>query len=488
MSTAEHVPERLLSVAPRYRADLTPLQNGHFTVYHDDLRAAAGRLGIDLTVLAGDDGPSAPGVLPCLPGREPGPLADAVATQVRPGDVVMVYEGSLPLLRALHPVARAHPAVTFVVNLFGPEDGIDGPADLARLDGHGPVADPSAAPSGPRTDLPDNLRVTAETPERVVLARAAGIPVRAAWALHSTITTVPSPVDDARRPARPGPLRVLVPLRAGGFDPDPVGDVAHVLHRLRREVGPDRVRLSVTRHDAGRLDARVRGDRLARLGATIVAPGADSTAYAALIAAHDAVWLTGAAAPSGFSYRTQSSGKTLDALVAGVPVVGVAGTSPAREPLRWTGLPLGYRTRDEALAALLRLLADDGAVAARLRAQQAHLRTTHSPEATIRRVLAVAAHDGGAWDAPLLDRPADLAPDAGLLEGLRGTRPGGTRPDGLRPSLRTLTTTTLTTTLVVRRTVRIPVSRRAWWALRQRLSRLKAAVVSRRRQAPPSSP
>ena len=457
---------RIVDIAVRYRAGLTPLQNGHYTVYHDDLAAVARRLGHDVLILCGTAGPAAEGVVPCLPEVGAAAQAKELAARVRPGDVVMAYEGSVALLEALVPHAEAAPDVTFVVNLFRPERGIDasGTFDETRRDELRAV--------GAR--LPANLRITADTAERVVLARRAGLPVRAAWALHSIVATVPPPSRGRRREG--GPLRVLVPLRPGGFDPGPVGDVARVAHHLRRGTG-DRVRISVTRPADPSLKARVRGDRLARLGVDLLVPSPDRTAYAAMFADHDVVWIAGG---YGFTdgYTTQSSGKTLDALAAGVPVVGTAGTTTAREPLRWTGEPLGVDGWDQAADVLRSLIDRAGTLRARLSAQEDAIRAAYSPEATIRRVLEVAALTGDGWDEPLLDRPADLSTSAGR-KAPNGATTAGPRRTGVDR---------VRSEVVVRRTVRIPVSRCARWALRQRLSRLKAALISRRRQAPPSSP
>jgi len=424
VSTSEWSPGRILSVAPRYRAGRTPLENGHFTIYQDDLRDAAGRMGLELVILGAADGPPAEGVICAIHAGGPESAraaAAAVAAQVRADDLVMVYEGSLELLRAFAPVAEARPDATFVLNLFGQEDVIDGPSVLDRVDHRRPSSAERVEMSEDARELgrrlPPNLRVTAETPERFALARQAGLPACAAWRLHSILTTV----DPVSRSRSDGPLRVLVPLRQGGFDPEPVADIAYVARRLDRIAGRGEIVLSVTRLDTGRLASQVRGDRLARLGVRSVEPSPSRAGYAATFAEHDAVWLTGAAAPSGFSYRTQSSGKTLDALVAGLPVVGVAGGYPAREPLRWTELPLGYRTREEAVSAFLTLRDRSSELSARLLDRRDAIRSTYSPEATLRRVIGVAAIDvagtaEGDMSEPLMDRSADLSADAGLAE------------------------------------------------------------------------
>jgi len=477
VSAGRATPLRILSVAPRYRAGRTPLENGHFTIYQDDLRAAAGRMGLELVILGAADGPSAEGVLAAIPVGGPEAaraVAGAVAAQVRDGDLIMVYEGSSELLRALGPVAEARPDATFVLNLFGQEDVIDGPAVLERVDHRRPSSAARVETSEDVRELgrrlPPNLRVTAETPERVELARQAGLPVCAAWRLHSIVTTV----DPVPRSRPDGPLRVLVPLRQGGFDAEPVADIAYVAHRLDRIAGHGEIVLSVTRLDTGRLASQVRGDRLARLGVRSVEPSPSRAGYAATFADHDAVWLTGAAAPSGFSYRTQSSGKTLDALAAGLPVVGVAGGYPAKEPLRWTGLPLGYRMREEAVAAFLTLRDRSAELAARLLDRRDAIRSTYSPEATLRRVIDVAGIDVAGTAAsdtgqpliePLMDRPADLTVDAGLVE-VAGPSCGGRRE-------------VILASVAARRAARIPLLRRSLFRARRRLGAARSRLLRR---------
>lgn len=440
---------RILDVAARYRAGLTPLENGHYTVYHDDLRAAADRLGLELIVLADADSEGPSGVVPCLTGRDARAIADAVVTHARAGDVVMVYEGWVDLLDALVPVARSAPETTFVVNLFRPEGFLDG-----RVAPNVAMLEAMRALGG---RLPSNLRITAETPERVELARAAGLPVRAAWSLHSIVTTVPAadaPVDDA---SVDRPLRVLVPLRPKGFDPGPVSDIAYVAHRLDRILGKGRVLFAVPRPPVRRLAAQVRGDRLARRGVEIIEPSGRTAEYAAMIAAHDAVWIVGSFTTSAAAYRTQSSGKALDALAVGRPVVSVAGSSPVRESQRWTGEALGHRDRDEAVEVFLDLVRRAPELRHRLAFRASEIRTNYSPELTLLRVLDVADQSGDGWGEPILDRPPDLAEDAAGF--LRDPRSG---PDDRRDRMMA--------GLSARWVARIPINRRIRFEVRRNLS------------------
>lgn len=117
---------RFIDVAPNYRTGAGPSENGHYTLYHDDLREAARRLGWEALTLVDRDQPADERVVPCLDGSDHVRMAESVGAQVRDDDLVVVYEGSLPVLSAVCGIAGAHPHARFVVNLFSTEGGLDG--------------------------------------------------------------------------------------------------------------------------------------------------------------------------------------------------------------------------------------------------------------------------------------------------------------------------------------------------------------------------
>jgi hypothetical protein len=188
-----------------------------------------------------------------------------------------------------------------------------------------------------------------------------------------------------------------------------------------------------------------------------------------MFSSFDAVWVIGSFGTSPHAYRTQSSGKTLDALVAGVPVVGIAGTFTAQEPVRWTGVPLGHVDPEEAAAVFIHLLERGPSVSASLEGQREAIRAAYSPEATLRRVIQLAGSSGDGREEPTFDRPADLASDAARFSGPRATI---TRRESIRARL------------VGRHAARIPLHERVIFRLRERARSARERFVSRAQRGP----
>lgn len=408
------VPLRVLSVAPRYRPGVDGAQGGHYTVYQDDLRAGAARLGLPLLVLADRTAVVTEDASTALDTADERTIAASVASVLRPDDLVMVYEGSLALAAAFVPVAASRPDVRFVVNLFRPEPGLvlaQSPRVLARPTNHMAVQTLAAG-------VPGNLIISAETEARVVLSRRLGIPCAGAWRLHSTLWDIEP--DSAGRVKPDGSaLRVLVPLADRGHSEDVVRDVATVLHLLRNHPEGARVSITLTGAGSAKFSARLRGTRLEALGAHRVVSPTDRRAYAALFAAHDVIWI-----PNRHSYRTQSSGKSLDALVVGRPVMAQEGSWPASESSRWAGEALSYRDAHGAAGLLLDLRGRIHDLHDRLANEAERVRAAYAPESTVLRVLELADSAGPAGVGP-----AGLGP-AAAVPGLLPPLPTGERRTG----------------------------------------------------------
>lgn len=458
------VPLRILSVAPRYRMAVDGAHGGHYTVYQDDLRAGAARLGLPLEVLADRRATVDEGASTVLDTTDERTIAASVAGVLRPDDLVMVYEGSLAMVEAFVPVAADRPDVRFVVNLFRPEPGLV-PARRSR--GRARPSDRVAV----RTlsdGVPDNLVISAETEARVELARRLGIACAGAWRVHSALWDVEA--DPAGHVRIDGSaLRVLVPLADRGHSEDVVRDVATVLHLLRNHA--DGARVSITLMGAGSMkhSAQVRGPRLEALGAHRIVSPADRRAYAALSAAHDVIWI-----PNRQSYLTQSSGKALDALVVARPVMAPAGSWPAAESSRWAGEQLTYRDANGAARLLLDLRGRIHHLHDRLAQGSERIRAAYAPESTVLRVLELVAHGA---------RPADIAPAHAAPDQLP-LHPSGERSGGWTGSSHRFPTgQRLRASVAARSAARIGWSARVERQLHRRLPPLLTSISRRLRAA-----
>lgn len=362
-------PLDILSVAPRYSAGADGAQAGHYTIYQDDLRAAAARLGHRMVTLAGRTSPAGEGVVTCLDTTDEWTIASSAAGRAREGDLIVCYEGSLAIMDAFAVMAVERPDVTFLVNLFRPEAGLI--PDRSKGE---------ARTSRSKVAFPDNLLVSAETDLRVDFARQLGVPCVGSWRLHSTLWDVEVPSGEGRDAS--GPVRVLIPLAARGYCPAIVHDVAYVMRRLRRLRGDVAVEWTLTGATSGKFSAQVRGARLEALGAQRVDAPPDREGYAALFARHDVGWI-----PNRTSYQSQSSGKALDALVTGLPVISAAGSWPAREASRWLGEDLSYLAPEGAVDVFSDLASDPHRWRAPLAAAAWHIRRAYAPESTVLRIL-----------------------------------------------------------------------------------------------------
>lgn len=367
----------LLAVSDRYRTDFL---QGHDSSHHVALLQAARRTGHRMSIAALERWTTDEDPLVSLrfPDRDWASIAARLSTALAdsPPTVVIVYEGGLDALAALTHVARVDARHTFVVNLFRPEWPLDVPS------GSRPRP-PNGVWGGALTELenlPSNLVLLADTERRAFLARARGLDIAGVWPPYTSIPVdgppieVDTPTSDPRR-------RILVAVNAWQLKGDP-HSAAHIERVLERASSLPTLRFellgSLPDKRAFRRDL-LRGAR--RLVGAGVGP-LDPVRYAERIRSASAVWL-----PKLGLYATQSSGKAIDVLVAGRPVIAPSGTFADLEQQRWVPGAPSYRDDGE----LLDLLADiDGTVGGWKRALvevSGTIRHHYSPESALRILL-----------------------------------------------------------------------------------------------------
>ena len=373
---------RFLSVSDRYR---TGTPQGHTSAYQQALAAAAERAGHTFTLagpaerVAADD----PLVTLRLSRRDWPTIAREVAGHLRGAEPhnVLVYEGSVDALAAFTAVAPELDGHTVVMDLFGPGWPLDVPRDGERrgVDVRTDPARRAAALAALAAPLPPNVVVLADTERRAFLARSRGLDVAGVWPTYSILAAPEADLRaadaaDAPDAPTPDPAHVVIALSAWQLkgDPGTVRDLDDVLRRASRRTPA--LRFShlggvSDRHTPRRLRARLAALPGAADGPLSVAD------YAARLAGAGVVW-----PPKRDQYATQSSGKALDALVAGRPVLLPSGSAGQVEQERWVPGAPSYRSRTELWDLLAELPDLVAPWAAALAAQRDAIRAHYSPD------------------------------------------------------------------------------------------------------------
>jgi hypothetical protein len=400
-------PRQFLSIAQHFGTG-SVLFGGHEEIYQLGMQRAAAAAGLEWRILVPRHAGFVPDVaVPCLESGTTERLVESLDAHLRTGPpggrVVVLYEGSIALAIALGDLARAHPHERFLVNLYRRERTLDAPSlpgspvrlsvELDGLTGGEPER---ARAVMARTHLPDNLLLTAETPRRALLARSFGLPVRGVWHLQSELTDLdvsPSSSADSAGPRADGEApRVLIALSRRQFDAGTLRQVREVVGAVRRLGDAARPIEWVLPVDTEVLQGQRRTvQSLARAGVRIEATEGPlpSAAYAGQFLAADAVWF-----PKVWPYRVTSSGKALDALVLGCPIVAPAGTAAADAMHRWVPGAPDYGTTEEAIAIFLRLPTLLPTLTLDLVARSDEIRVQYSAAATVSWLTALLSEAG----------------------------------------------------------------------------------------------
>ncbi len=406
------------SIAPAYRPDRRI--RGHEVSFQTDLRSAALARGDEFHILvptevgadvAASGTDAHDGIIACLPDRKDPVrcLAGVRRWLAQTGDAsditVLLYEGALAWLAAFDELAADHPDVHFIVNLFFPEAALNTPSTSVdavvqpvpiRVREH---ENRAAAVSASRPAPQDNVTVLAETEERRFLAEALGIRVDGVWHLHSQLAAAAMP-KRSHDPAQP--LRVIIPLAPRQVRPRVMRDIDFVTRQVNRAMQDRRIEWTIAGPLARDAAATSVIGRMLRPGLSLRPEELELEEYAALFVAHDAIWF-----PIRGHYTTQSSGKALDALVTGTPIVAPAGSYAAKQQQRWLPGAPAYDGNREAVELLLRMPVLVAPWQKALADRSAEIRTTYSAATALEQLLgpSAAARRTGADRAAGVVRP-----------------------------------------------------------------------------------
>jgi len=390
-------PWTILSVAPSFGVGHLPFA-GHEETYQFGLADAAAELGIVWRILV----PERSVVhdrraVPCLDPTDLGTLSASVAAHVaqrRPEDGrigVVMYGGDVERLAAMAEVARNAPEAALLVNLFRAEPGLDLPLVRHRRDVTvrelGPFRQEAIESQLHRIAalrLPPNLRVVAESEPKALTARSAGLPVAGVWPLHSEMAGAGPAGERPRLDGRP--TVVLIGLRNSQLRGPVIRQVREVIERTSRfDTGARLTWVLSGRFDTDRATTTALR-QLERAGVDVRRAPAplEADAYARQFMEADVLWM-----PVTWPYRVQSSGKALDALVLGCPVVAPAGTAGARAMQRWVPGAPAYGTATEAAQVFLRLPTLLDHLHNALASAAEEIRTAYEPRTTVEWAIEV---------------------------------------------------------------------------------------------------
>ena len=360
----------------------TGLVAGHNASFHESLALAARKAGHTFTVAARAKGAAENDELVSvrLASKSWYAIADQLTYELRDAAprIVMVYEGDLQCLEAFKQLARDATQHVFLINLFRPEHLLNMPRNaISRRT----TSDAFGSLTELADELPPNVKVLAETDRRARIARHLGLDVLDTWPLHSALAGM----ADIGNVGRTAPALALIAVNNWQLEHhhSTLSDLHAVLRRSRRWAPDIQFELLGSVNLSRRRWAPRRGV-LRRLPGSSTGP-LPMAGYACRLASAGIVWL-----PTQDYYTGQSSGKALDALVLGKPLLIPSGTFGQQQQDRWVPGALTYRTLTELFDILDKLPAMIEGWTFDLRSQRTAIREEYSADHAIARLHEIA--------------------------------------------------------------------------------------------------
>jgi hypothetical protein len=384
---------QILSFSLRFTADSALALRGHENSFQFALHAAAQRKGLPFRILAPVAADGVHGdVLPILGSRSPeaGVVALASLLESEPPSLILHYEATTAWLEAFIPLAGRFPQHRFLVNLFRHEPGLSVP-HLSGSSGPLRTALRFTVPTEEklralRQRLPQNLGVTAETERRALLAQSVGLGNVQSWPNYTPLA------DDERGAPLTRPyqndrsLRVMIPLSARQVDRHLLRHIAQVIRLVEgNRANSPRYHWSVEGALESNPQKLARVERLRWFGINeIVSHAVPADQYLRAYVAHDVVWF-----PIQGHYGVASSGKVMEALLAGRPLLAPAGSFAAAELRRWVPAAPAYEGAREAAEILLMMPLLQPIIAARLDEARTNIRERYSATRALNEILRI---------------------------------------------------------------------------------------------------
>jgi hypothetical protein len=413
---------RILSLAPHFRLTAAVAGYSHYIPFQRSLRDAASALGHELAIVtrvgAGGPEPLSDGILDVLPAWPKGhkfafdwqPARDALdrllaqeCDRLPAGEplIVLRYEGRLQEYAAVADLVRRHPRARFIWNLYA-LSGLAVPGSPPRGRQRSGARFPSwrtstpqpASPAFKGVAQPDNLLIVGDEWTKHAFAQALGMRSRGVWPLSSSIARAPDgilpqvPTWDPGRSDRAevGRARILIPQADWQFDDEIRSEIGHAVRALTRSASTTAPIFTVAGHQGSDRTHLRWLSRLERLGVTVRREALSPDDCSRTISEHDLVWL-----PNGQLYREKSSGKVLDVLTLGVPLLAPAGSQQALQFRRWVPWGLDYTCDSELLRILENLDFFLPPARSELHRRLVDVQTDTAPKTAIERLIELAS-------------------------------------------------------------------------------------------------
>jgi hypothetical protein len=383
---------RFFSIAPEFGIyDRKLDQTYHYTAYQLCLQTACRTLGHEFTVVAPKScSIQDEGILPLLSSS---PLANISTDLRRLVDeysleraneqvVVLLYEGTLSAANEIFRVANQYPSIKFLVNLFESEpyyefdENLEKYAAAEKHVSESPVPDfllPTAC-----TNMFSNLRIVAETQTKAFAARLLGLTAVGRWQTFSAISAIRIQARERNQHRR---HRVLLPLSSWQLSN---GLVDFLISTKKNFDQYARQASSVEFHLTGYLSENETAplvEQMREAGFRVSSTSRSKESYAETYSTHDVAWLPSA------HYFKQSSGKALDALVQGTPIIAPIGSYAWAEQNRWVEGAPGYASELDARNLFLNLRFILPAIACELNRKNQSIRDHYSPLNTVSALI-----------------------------------------------------------------------------------------------------
>jgi hypothetical protein len=351
--------------------------NGHYSVFQDALFEESIKMGLRFQILCRSD-VSGDGAIPLLRSTQFEENVTIIENFLDGRTEVshfFVYEGELELIGPISRLASRFPKVKFVLNMMRADVPIATPASKNYRIKLKKFVKSEIKQNFRSMTIPDNVKILCETDSRSFLLETLGIHSTGSFPTFSQFTRGRTIYEiDNKFLERTNPLQVFFPRAISVKDKKYFSKFLVLIFLLRKELQKKELEFHILYHN---LLSQI------LIQAVTLLIGSRQVHSERLPLSEEGYWWN-FSSPDLIVlietplYMTQSSGKAIDALVAGTPVLATSGTYGAKECNRWIeGFP-SFTSMNQ-LAQVLCLGKDLAAIAqTTLREKKIQIRTHYS--------------------------------------------------------------------------------------------------------------